>query len=272
MEPVIKTEDYESPARNTGWFARRWPSLALYCKVLDIYWRASRLAVKGRYDSDRWIRSSREIVNALEAGGIRIRISNLDVLRQLDRPVIFVANHMSTLEVLIFPCFLRPFLPFVYIVKENLTRFPLFGPITKARDPILVGRVNAREDLKAVMEGGSRRVADGTSIMAFPQTTRSAQFEPENFNTIGIKLARKVGVQVVPVALKTDAWEVGRLVKEFGPIHPERPVRIAFGEPITVTGSGREEHQQVIEFIQGKLKEWELEEQGAGRRAQGGKT
>ena len=259
MEPVTTAGDYESPARNTGWFARRWPSFALYWKVLDIYRRANRLAVKGLYDSDRWIRSSREIVSALEAVGIRIRVSNLEVLRQLDRPVIFVANHMSTLEVLIFPCLIRPFLPIVFIVKENLTRFPLFGAITKARDPILVGRVNPREDLKAVMEGGSRRVADGTSIVVFPQTTRSVRFEPEKFNSLGVKLARRGGVQVVPVALKTDAWEVGRLIKEFGPIHPERPVRVAFGEPITVTGNGREEHQQVISFIQGKMGEWEKE-------------
>jgi 1-acyl-sn-glycerol-3-phosphate acyltransferase len=227
--------------------------------VLLIYRRASRLAVKGLYDSDWWVGTSLEIVRALEVVGIRIRISNLDVLRQLDSPVIFVANHMSTLEVLILPCLIRPFLPVVFIVKENLTRFPLFGPITKARHPILVGRVDPRGDLKAVMEGGLRRVADGKSIIVFPQTTRNVHFQPEKFNSMGVKLARRVGAQVVPVALKTDAWEIGRLVKEFGPIHPERPVRIAFGEPLTIHGSGREEHQQVIDFIQGKLGEWELD-------------
>ena len=259
MEPDVTAPDYESPARNTGWFARRWPSLALYWKVLRIYRRASRLAVNGQYDNDQWVSSSLEIVSAVEAVGIRISISNIDVLRQLDRPVIFIANHMSTLEVLIFPCLLRPFLPFVFIVKENLTRFPLFGAITKARDPILVGRVNPREDLKAVMEGGCQRVADGTSVMVFPQTTRSVRFEPEKFNSMGVKLARRAGVQVVPVALKTDAWEVGRLVKEFGSIHPERPVRLAFGEPIAIEGNGREEHEQVVRFIQGKMEEWELE-------------
>lgn len=259
MEPVTKAGDYGSPVLRPGYLARRWPSLAFHCKALGIYRRASRLAVNGLYDGDRWARSSLEILRALEAVGIRIRTSNLDVLRQLDPPVIFVANHMSTLETLIFPCLIQPFLPIAYIVKENLTRFPLFGAITKARDPILVGRVNPREDLKAVMEGGSRRVANGTSIIVFPQTTRSVRFEPEKFNSIGVKLARRVGVQVVPVALKTDAWEVGRLVKEFGPIHPERPVRVAFGEPITVTGRGKEEHEQVVRFIEGKLEKWKTE-------------
>ena len=47
MEPVTTTADYESPERKRGCLARRWPSLVFYWKMLSIYWRANRIAVRG---------------------------------------------------------------------------------------------------------------------------------------------------------------------------------------------------------------------------------
>jgi 1-acyl-sn-glycerol-3-phosphate acyltransferase len=85
---------------------------------------------------------------------------------------------------------------------------------------------------------------------------------PEKFNSIGIKLAKRAGVAVVPLALKTDAWAPGKFLKDFGPIDPSRKVHFAFGEPVSVEGSGREQHETVVAFIQGKLEEWNKEENG----------
>jgi 1-acyl-sn-glycerol-3-phosphate acyltransferase len=191
--------------------------------------------------------------------GVRISVSNLDVLRELDRPVVFVANHMSTLETMVLPCLIQPFKDTTFITKESLLRFPVFGPVLQARQPVVVGRQDPREDLRAVLEGGKERLAGGRSIIVFPQTTRSQVFDPARFNTIGIKLASRASVPVIPIALQTDAWGPGSRIKDFGPIDPDRPVRFAFGEPLTVRGNGREEHEQVIRFIQGKLEEWKTE-------------
>jgi 1-acyl-sn-glycerol-3-phosphate acyltransferase len=61
---------------------------------------------------------------------------------------------------------------------------------------------------------------------------------------------------VVPLALLTDAWGNGKRVKDFGKIDPTRKVHLAFGEPMHIVGQGTREHQAVIEFIRGKLREW----------------
>ena len=98
------------------------------------------------------------------------------------------------------------------------------------------------------------------SIIIFPQTTRTPVFDPEQFNTIGIKLAKKAGVPVVPIALKTNAWGNGTFLKDYGKIDPSKKVHFAFGKPLWIKDRGTEEHQEVIEFISGKLKEWEAEE------------
>ena len=73
---------------------------------------------------------------------------------------------------------------------------------------------------------------------------------------LGIKLAKRANVPVIPIALKTDAWGVGQRFKDFGKIDPLKPVRICFGDPLDLKGSGKEDHKFIIEFITGKLNDW----------------
>jgi len=121
-------------------------------------------------------------------------------------PVLFIGNHMSTLETMILPCLISPLRNVTFVVKESLVKHPLFGDVMRSRDPIIVGRTDPRKDLEAVMNGGMELLSKGISIVIFPQSTRNVIFKPEEFNSLGVKLAKKAGVQVVPIALKTDFW------------------------------------------------------------------
>ena len=89
----------------------------------------------------------------------------------------------------------------------------------------------------------------GISIIIFPQSTRSLEFKPEDFNSLGVKLAKKAGVEVVPVAIRTDYWGNGKWIKELGPIDRHKPINIKFGEPFGIQGNGKEENQKIIDFI-----------------------
>jgi 1-acyl-sn-glycerol-3-phosphate acyltransferase len=126
----------------------------------------------------------------------------------------------------------------------------------RSRNPIIVGRTDPRKDLEAVMNGGVERLNNGISIVIFPQSTRSVVFKPEEFNSLGVKLAKKAGVDVVPIALKTDFWGNGKLIKEVGPLDHTKHIHIKFGEPIKITGNGKEENQKIIDFIKSSLEEW----------------
>ena len=71
--------------------------------------------------------------------------------------------------------------------------------------------------------------------------------------------ARRAGVPVVPVAMRTDAWAPGPgPFKDFGPLRPAVPIRFIFGEPFMVEGNGKAEHARVYEFIAARLAEWGL--------------
>ena len=208
------------------------------------------------YDDAAWSRSSFDILRALEAAGVRLEIAGVGRFAALGGPCVFVGNHMSTLETFVLPTVILSAKRMTYVVKRELTSYPVFGHVMRARDPIVVGRANPRDDLKAVLEGGAERLRAGISIVVFPQTTRTPVFDPAAFNTIGVKLARRAQVPVVPIALKTDAWGNGRVVKDIGRIDPAKTVHIEFGAPLRVQGTGVTEHQRVIDFIRERLRAW----------------
>jgi len=232
------------------------PALRLYSRLVSVVVRGSAKAKRGQYFTPDWVASSLETLRALEEIGCTVEINGVNNFKDLESPCVFIGNHMSTLETMVLPCIISQFRDSTFVVKQSLVDYPVFKHIMRSRDPITVGRTNPRDDLKAVFEGGEARLRAGRSIVIFPQTTRTGVFDPGQFNTIGIKLAKRAGVPVVPVALKTDAWGNGKYLKDYGKVDPSKKVWFEFGKPMTITGRGDEEHQRIVEFISGKLKEW----------------
>jgi len=218
--------------------------------------RSRKQARSGVYDDTAWANSSIYIFRFIERAGGRYHITGMENIAKESEPVLFIANHMSTLETMVLPGLIAPHRCTTFVVKESLVRHPLFGDVMRSRDPIVVGRTDPRKDLEAVMNGGMELLSKGISIVIFPQSTRSVEFRPGEFNTLGVKLAKKAGVKVVPVALKTDFWGNGKFIRELGPLDSRKTIYIKFGEPFPVTGTGKEENQKIIDFIQSSLKEW----------------
>ena len=260
METVkLEGDTYNTAPRRLSFLERTLPSLVFYLDVISIVIRASRKAKRNRYDTSEWCNSSIEVLRALERVGIQLEVTGLNFFKKLDVPCVFIGNHMSTFETFILPTIIAPFRETTFVVKQNLVDYPVFKYVMRSRNPVTVGRAKPRDDLKAVLEGGTEKLHAGTSIVIFPQTTRTPAFDPDQFNTIGVKLAKKAGAPVVPIALKTDAWGTGTYLKDYGRIFPSRKAHIAFGEPLRIKDRGAEEHQKIIEFIIGKLAEWNKE-------------
>ncbi len=253
--------DYRSPDRRIGLLSKLLPTLPFYIRAFSIVHKASVAAKRGQYDSVDWHNSSAGIVAALEKAGCHLEVTGLENLRGIDRPIIFIGNHMSTLETFVLPALIMPQgIDLTYVIKRSLVEYPVFGHVVNARDPVVVDRVNPRDDLRVVMEEGARRLEQGRSLVIFPQHTRAVEFDPRKFNSIGIKLAQKSGAIVIPVALLTWAWSAGKMIKDFGPIVPSRTIHFAFGEAMEITGKGQEEQQRIVDFIQRHLQQWRTED------------
>jgi 1-acyl-sn-glycerol-3-phosphate acyltransferase len=256
----IEGDSYVTAPRHRSLFIRSLPSLLFYANAVATVVRASRKAKRGNYDTLEWCKSSMETFRALERVGVIIEITGMNSFKEIDGPCVFIGNHMSTLETFVLPTIISPFKDATFVVKQSLVEYPVFKYVMRSRDPVTVGRSNPRDDLRAVLDGGAERLKAGRSVIIFPQTTRTPLFDPEQFNTIGIKLAKKAGVPVVPIALKTDAWGNGTYLKDYGRIDPSKKVHFAFGKSLMIKDRGTEEHQEVIDFIKGKLKGWGSED------------
>jgi 1-acyl-sn-glycerol-3-phosphate acyltransferase len=247
---------YRTNTVSRSLFGSFLPEIRLYSRLLSIVLRGSSKAKQGQYSTADWVSSSLETLRALEDIGAVIEINGVDNFGALSGSCVFIGNHMSTLETMVLPSIISQFKDSTFVVKQSLVDYPIFKYIMRSRNPITVGRTNPRDDLKAVFEGGEERLKAGISIVLFPQTTRTEIFDPGQFNTIGIKLAKKANVPVVPLALKTDAWGNGRYLKDYGKVDVSKKVWFEFGKPMTITGRGDVEHQQIIDFISGRLREW----------------
>lgn len=252
-----KNNYYETAEGSSSLLGKLLPSFSFYSSFLTQIYISARNAKKGLYDTEAWRLSSLRVMQALERTGLKITISGIEHLQSLNSPCVVVGNHVSMMDTVVLPAIISQEIPLTFIIKQSLMDYPVFKHVMRSRNPIALGRTNARDDLRTVMVEGKKRLADGTSIMVFPQTTRGAGFDPKRFNSIGVKLALKAGVPVVPIAVKTDAWTNGKLIKDLGKIHPDISTHFAFGAPIIIEDKGREEQQQVIQFISGKIDSWQ---------------
>ncbi len=225
-------------------------------KYAGVVFRTRREAIRGNYDTKAWADSSFYIFRFIEKAGGVFRITGMENLSRDPGPVVIIGNHMSTLETMVLPGIVAPHREVTFVVKESLVKHPLFGHVMRSRDPIVVGRTDPRKDFETVMTKGIELLSRGTSIIIFPQSTRSVEFKPEEFNSLGVKLAKKAGVNVIPLALKTDFWGQGKIIKELGPLDSSKHIYFKFGEPFSVKGSGKTENQQLIDFIEASLREW----------------
>ncbi len=255
-------DNYNSPPKELGIFDKLFPNTCFYMRaifgpVLSLCF-AARM---GTADDATWALNSARIGRTLEASGCRFSITGMDAFKKVGGPCIVVGNHMSTLETFVLPSIIRPHMPITFVVKQSLNTMPFFGKVLETRDAISVGRTNPRKDLQLVLDEGKDRLDKGMCVVIFPQSTRSNVFNPAKFNSIGIKLAKHAKKPIIPLALKTDTWGQGKLMKDFGPVHREKTIHMAFGDPIHIEGHGKEEHAQICKFITDKLELWNKEEQ-----------
>jgi 1-acyl-sn-glycerol-3-phosphate acyltransferase len=256
---ILKTNfGYQSP-QSRGFLVKKftfWATFIYYVQLLTIILIESITARKGVYEPKTWARGSLGVVKIVESAGGRLHVSGLKGLVDYQEPLVYIANHMSLLDTLVLPCILLALNRVTFVVKEGLLRYPVLGSIIRAVHPIAVTRQNPREDLKLVLNRGQALISQGCSIIIFPQATRSSVFDTSSFNSLGVKLARKAGVAVVPVALKTDFQGNGRIIKDMGSVDPSKEIYIKFGDPITVEGTGQITHRKIVAFIAENLTAW----------------
>ena len=259
-QTILATGRYATPRRG-----RRLPwwiaSPVAHLRMAGIYlW--GNLACRrdrARFEEGPFADFALKPLRMMESLGTDVRFDGFDRVRGLRFPVVWMANHMSPLETCaILPAVLA-FSPTTIVLKESLAHYPVFGLVVRNIHTIRLRRRNAMEDLRATLEQGEAALREGRSVVVFPEGRRSLTFDPAAFNSIGVKLAQRARVPMVPLALRTDAMQIGRFQKDLFTVHAERPVRFECGEPIPPETPPREALARARDHIVACLARWQAE-------------
>lgn len=260
MNYDFRDDSYDTPSdtkRVLGDYLLLNSRFFFYYRMIKLIIDSNRvISKKTSYCIEDWCESSYYAFRSVEECGGKIHVRGLSNIDKVPNPVVFIGNHMSTLETFLLPGLICPRKPASFVVKKELVESRYFGPIMRGTLPIVVGRNNPMDDLRVILGEGTEKLASGRSVIVFPQHTRSAEFKPNEFNSVGIKLAKKAEVMVIPIAVKTDFWGNGTVVKDFGKVSREKDVYIEFGEPMSVLSNGKDTHSQIVEFIKSRLIKW----------------
>jgi 1-acyl-sn-glycerol-3-phosphate acyltransferase len=149
------------------------------------------------------------IWTAAHVCGIRYRV--LGAHNVPAEPCIVLSKHESAWETLAFQVI---FPPQVWVVKRELLWVPFFGWGLAMLSPIAIDRSDGRRALRQTLEQGRERLAEGFSIVVFPEGTRSAPGARGVYQAGGAWLAIQTGAPVLPVAHNAgDLWPRNSFLK-----------------------------------------------------------
>ncbi len=133
----------------------------------------------------------------LWVSGVRVEIHGL-ANRPSDRACIYMANHQGNFDI---PVLLgRLPVQFRWLAKAELFKIPIFGRSMRSAGYIGIDRSN-REAAFASLDQAAETIRAGTSIMIFPEGTRSRDGALLPFKKGGFVMAVEAGVPVVPIAI-----------------------------------------------------------------------
>ncbi|CAN5139675.1 lysophospholipid acyltransferase family protein [soil metagenome] len=131
-------------------------------------------------------------------------------------PAIIACKHQSTWETL---SFTRLFDDIAIVLKRELLFIPIVGWAMARAGNIAVARGDGASALRELVKQAKASVADGRSIVIFPEGTRVAPGDQRPYQVGTAALYRQLGVPVVPIALNSGLfWGRRKWIKRPGTI------------------------------------------------------
>lgn len=115
------------------------------------------------------------------------------------RPAVFILNHQSNADFLIAAKLIRKGARGV--AKKELQKMPIIGQMLMASGTIFLDRSDKDKAIEA-MKPAVESLKSGTSVVIFPEGTRSYDYTLGKFKKGAFHLALQAGVPLVPIVLK----------------------------------------------------------------------
>jgi 1-acyl-sn-glycerol-3-phosphate acyltransferase len=172
---------------------------------------------------------------------VRITITGAEKLDP-DRSYIYMPNHQSNADI---PLLLgRLPVQFRWLAKAELFRIPIFGRAMRGVGYISIDRSNRKSAFES-LERAARTIRSGTSVLIFPEGTRSRDGRILPFKKGGFVLSVDAGVPIVPIIIRgtRDIIPKGHFL-----IRPA-PVTMEILDPVETADYTRKTKDQLLERI-----------------------
>jgi 1-acyl-sn-glycerol-3-phosphate acyltransferase len=134
----------------------------------------------------------------LWVGRIKITVTGTEKLDP-DQSYIYMANHQSNADI---PLLLgRLPVQFRWLAKAELFKIPIFGQALRGVGYISIDRSNRKSAFES-LERAARSIRNGTSVLVFPEGTRSRDGRILPFKKGGFVLSVDSGVPIVPIIIR----------------------------------------------------------------------
>jgi 1-acyl-sn-glycerol-3-phosphate acyltransferase len=112
---------------------------------------------------------------------------------------VIVSNHQSQFDIFVLYGWLD--IDFKWVMKQELRKVPVIGIACERLGHIYVDRSN-REAALASIDGAKQRIVDGTSVLFFPEGTRSRDKLMRPFKKGAFRMALDLQLPILPVSIQ----------------------------------------------------------------------
>jgi len=193
---------------------------------------------------------------------MRVRVEGHENLGP-GKSYVLVCNHQSQYDIFVLYGWLG--VDFKWVMKGELRKVPGLGAACDRLGHIFIDRSNHRAAV-ATLEAAQERIVDGTSVIFFPEGTRSRDGKLKLFKKGAFRMALDLGLPILPLTVTgtRDVLPAGTIDLMPG------SARLVFHPPVDTDGCGVEDVQRLIaetrEAIASALPEEEVSS-GAESRA-----
>ena len=174
----------------------------------------------------------------LWVSAIKVTVKGLEKLNPA-QSYIYMANHQSNFDI---PALLGKLpVQFRWLAKAELFRIPIFGRAMRGCEYISIDRSNRKMAFKSLTVA-AKIIRNGTSVMIFPEGTRSSDGHLKDFKKGGFVLSVDAGVPIVPIIIQ-GTWSI--MPKTRLRIDAA-PVRIEICDPIETSDFTRKTKDDLI--------------------------
>ncbi|HVZ09852.1 lysophospholipid acyltransferase family protein [Rhodopila sp.] len=154
--------------------------------------------------------------------GIRVEVTGLENVPP--GAALIASRHQSAFDIFVWLTLVPKC---CYVLKRELLRIPLFGPLMLHAGMIAVDREAGGAALRSLLREGERAVREQRQIVIFPEGTRAPPGRIGSLQPGIAALAARLGQPVIPVSTNSGLFWGRRAFRK-------RPgvIRIVIGEPI----------------------------------------